>query len=49
MNNNDLACELEKICSITKDDLLENYKYGNYSGDANCKEKGQAIIKFRRN
>ncbi len=48
MNNNDLAYELEKLFVITKENLLENYNYGYYLGDANCKTTGQAIIKFRK-
>ena len=45
MNNNDLASELEKMFVITRDNLFENYNYGDYLGDAS---KEQAIVKLRK-
>lgn len=48
MLRNDLEEEIIKSnIPIVHKDLLDNYPYKNYSGDANNKEKGQAIIKIK--
>lgn len=43
MNNNDLADELKECYKISNNNMLSNYHYKNYEGDANSKN-GQAII-----
>ena len=45
MNNNDLYDEVKECYKITNNMLL-NYNYHNYEGDANSKN-GQAIVVLR--
>lgn len=48
MDRNDLVKELEKYAlQIIRDNLILNYKYHNYQGDANNRAKGQAIVYIR--
>ena len=47
MDLNDLDYEIREKFPVVHDNLLDNYHYDNYEGNANDKKEGQAVIKIK--
>ena len=45
LSNNDLYDEITKNFEIDKRNMVENFRYKGYNGDANNPKYGQAVIK----